>query len=349
LTLKGKLDSVLRHPSILKDFLAGKSSQEIRYRVRELDQLEAEKHYEKEVFEFIEQLKKSSAYQINSTEKLKLNKLCCIEDWQNDELRQIISGLQKGDQPSLSNDIFMRERDLVHRKDWEWAMGVIAMRRFGKLNKNSTALGVGVGKEILLYYLANHLGHIYATDLYPAEWRKTWAPQDMIKNAKRYAPFEYNESALTVMRMDGTKLEFPSETFDIVFSFSSIEHFGGNNHSGALQSLKEIERVLKQRGIATITTEYILNDKEGLDLANQLFNRRTIYSNLIDKLEELRLVEPLDLTTTAKTLDTVMDVTDGVKWDTDIFSYEYKKLHPLILLKTRNILFTSVMLVFQKH
>jgi ubiquinone/menaquinone biosynthesis C-methylase UbiE len=62
--------------------------------------------------------------------------------------------------------------------------------------------------------------------------------------------------------MDGTKLEFPSNTFDIAFSFSSIEHFGGENHSGALKGLKEIERVLKPGGIAVITTEYIINNKE---------------------------------------------------------------------------------------
>jgi SAM-dependent methyltransferase len=349
LTLKGKLNSVLHHPSILKDFLAGRSSQEIRDKIRESHRMKVERHYEKEVLDFIKGLKRSSTHQVNSKEELKLNKLCCIEDWQIDELRGIISKLQKGGDLRLSTDIQMREYGLIHRKDWEWAMSVLAMRRFGKLNKNSNALGVGVGKEIFLFYLANHLRHVFGTDLYAGDWSKAWAPPDMIKNAARYAPFEYDESALTVKRMDSTKLEFPSETFDIAFSISSIEHFGGNDHSGALQSLKEIERVLKRGGIATITTEYILNDKDAPDLQNQFFNRKTIYSNLIDKLDELQLVEPLDLRITPNTLNTVMDTRDGVKWDTNVFSYEYKKTHPLIVLKTRNILLTSVMLVFQKH
>jgi len=43
--------------------------------------------------------------------------------------------------------------------------------------------------------------------------------------------------------MDGRRLEFPPETFDIALSFSSIEHFGGKNHSGALKSVREMERV----------------------------------------------------------------------------------------------------------
>lgn len=38
----------------------------------------------------------------------------------------------------------------IHRKDWEWAMGIIAMRRFGKLNRDCTAIGVGAGKELVL-------------------------------------------------------------------------------------------------------------------------------------------------------------------------------------------------------
>ena len=142
--------------------------------------------------------------------------------------------------------------------------------------------------------------------------------------------------------MDGTRLEFPSETFDIAFSFSSIEHFGGENHAGALKSLKEIERVLKKDGIAVIATEYIINDKEH----PEFFNKKTIYSDLIDKLDSLKLVEPLDLRITTKTLDTVMDYEIALKWD--ILDNSFKESHPQILLQLKNILYTSVMLVFQK-
>ena len=67
--------------------------------------------------------------------------------------------------------------------------------------------------------------------------------------------------------------------------------------------MKEIERVLKPGGIAVIATEYIINDKDH----PEFFNRKTIYSDLIDKLDSLKLVEPLDLRITTKTLDTVMD------------------------------------------
>jgi hypothetical protein len=47
-------------------------------------------------------------------------------------------------------------------------------------------------------------------------------------------------------------------------------------------------------------------------------------------------------------LDTVIDhFTIDANWDD--MDEEYKKSHPLILLKIRNILFTSIMIVFQKQ
>jgi hypothetical protein len=103
-----------------------------------------------------------------------------------------------------------------------------------------------------------------------------------------------------------------------------------------------MERVLKRGGIAVVTTEYIINDKEH----REFFNKRTIYSDLIDKLD-MRLVEPVDLRITTRSLDTVMDFFTSVDWvDRDD---EYKRTHPHILLRFGNILYTSVMLVFQKQ
>ena len=40
-----------------------------------------------------------------------------------------------------------------------------------------------------------------------------------------------------------------------------------------------------------ITTGYIINDKDHLEI----FNKRTIYGDLVDKLQKLQLIESLDL------------------------------------------------------
>ena len=308
--------SVIHHPSILKDVIGGKNSEEIRAKVRSLDKMG--RGLGKEIPEFIAHLKKTSPYHVNPNDKPKLNRLCYVEDSENSEVRGILSSLQQD----------------FSKRSWEWALAIVAMRRFGKLNDNSKAIGIASAKEPLLFYLANSINHVYATDLCDSTKDRN-APSDFPENPKKYAPFPYKEDALTALRMDATNLEFPSESFDIAFSISSIEHFGGKNHSGALRCLKEIERVLKAGGISVITTEYILNDKEH----PEFFNRRTIHDDLINKLQKLQLVEPLDLRITTRTLDTAMGMFDDTTGIT----------HPHILIRYGDILFTSIMLVFQKQ
>jgi SAM-dependent methyltransferase len=296
-------------------------------------------------------LKRTQPYSVNPNSPLKLNKLCHVEDWQNNELSQIITKLQY----ASSNDYIYgkgwdvekypvnNRKGAIYRKDWEWGLGVLAMKRFGKLNKESKAIGVGSATEEILFYLANRIDHVYATDLYDGKGWKNLVPIDFPENPKKYSPYPYNENALTVMRMDATKLEFSDESFDIAFSFSSIEHFDGENHSGALGSMMEMERVLKPGGIAVVATEYMLNDKEHIEF----FNRRTIYSDLIDKLDRLKLVEPLDLRTTTNTLDAIIDYQSSVIWLAS--PYEFKKSHPYVLIRVNDILVCSIMLVFQKQ
>jgi SAM-dependent methyltransferase len=351
LTLRGKTLSVVHHPSILKDVIQGKSRDEIRSKVRALTTREYERQCEKEVFDFISFLKRTQPFSVNSDSRLKLNKLCHVEDWQNNELGEIISELQY----ASSKDYIHRKgwdvekypvndrKGSIYRKDWEWGLGVLAMKRFDKLNKESKAIGLGSATEEVLFYLANRIDHVYATDLYDGKGWKNLVPSDFPENPKKYSPYPYNEDALTVMRMDATRLAFADESFDIAFSFSSIEHFDGENHSGALRSMREMERVLKPGGIAVVATEYILNDKEH----TEFFNRRTIYSDLIDKLDRLRLVEPLDLRITTKTLDAIIDYHSAVNWLAS--AYEFKKSHPYVLIRINDMLVTSVMLVFQKQ
>lgn len=263
-------------------------------------------------------------------DKIKLNKLCCVEDWENEEINKL---RQEWMPINLVFTGQIRPFLDIHRKFWEWALGIIAIRRLGKLNKNSIAIGVGSGKELPLFYLANKISHVYATDLYDGTSAEDQCPQDFPENPGKYAPFPFNEKALTISRMDGTDLSFDSNYCDIVFSFSSVEHFGGENHSGALKSLKEMERVLKPGGIAIVTTEYIINEQDHYEY----FNKDKIYSDLIDNLD-MKLVESLDLNISPKTLETVIDLK----------SEGWGKISPAILCKTDNVLFTSVMLVFQK-
>jgi ubiquinone/menaquinone biosynthesis C-methylase UbiE len=57
--------------------------------------------------------------------------------------------------------------------------------------------------------------------------------------------------------MDGRQLAFRDATFDIAYSLSSIEHFGGL--PGAVATIQEMARVLKPGGVLALATEYVLS------------------------------------------------------------------------------------------
>ena len=57
--------------------------------------------------------------------------------------------------------------------------------------------------------------------------------------------------------MDGRHLAFDDGAFDVVYSLSSIEHFGG--FAGARAAVMEMARVLAPNGVLVVATEYILS------------------------------------------------------------------------------------------
>jgi|YNPBryunderm2012_1023409.scaffolds.fasta_scaffold22811_1 SAM-dependent methyltransferase len=190
--------------------------------------------------------------------------------------------------------------DFVHRKAWEWAQCVYGLEVLGAIRPDHRALGVGVGWEPLSYFFANLVDYVVATDLYPVKshWSETGAREgdpEILENPDKYAPFPYRCDRIAFKRMDGKRLEFPDESFDFVWSCSSIEHFGG--HTGAAMSMREIGRVLKPGGVAAIITEYVLPDPDTRQHAlfdAEYFNLRHLYEYLVRPASSLRLVQNID-------------------------------------------------------
>ena len=176
----------------------------------------------------------------------------------------------------------------IHRKHWEWGLGLYGLYKLGCIRPDAQALSVGAGVEWPLYYLANRVHRVYATDLYSDASHFQGLDPTVPENAERHAPFPYRRESLVFMKMDALDLRFPDDTFDFVFTFSSIEHFGG--HFGASLSMQEIARVLKPGGIAAISTEIILKGPRH----PEFFFGHEI-EPCFAEASGLELVEPLDL------------------------------------------------------
>jgi ubiquinone/menaquinone biosynthesis C-methylase UbiE len=142
----------------------------------------------------------------------------------------------------------------VERKVWEFAMLALFLEGTGLMNEQTEALAVGAGDERIVFWLANRLGRVVATDIYgEGEFAEREARSSMLDDPAAHAPFPYREDRLEVRWMDARKLEFRDESFDVVFSLSSFENFGTPEDITA--AARELGRVLRPGGHAFIATE----------------------------------------------------------------------------------------------
>ena len=147
----------------------------------------------------------------------------------------------------------------MHRKFYEYTQLVYGLERLDLLSESATVLSVGAGHEPVLYWLANHAGHVTATDLYEGVWQQVQSREGdagVIHDPAAYAPFPYRQDRLQFLRMDALQLDFEDDRFDVAYSLSSIEHFGGVH--GAARAIDEMARVLKPGGILAFATEYAI-------------------------------------------------------------------------------------------
>ena len=177
----------------------------------------------------------------------------------------------------------------MHRKSYEFTQLVFGLDRLGYLRDDVSIVSVGAGHESVLYWLSNRVGRVVATDMYEGVWQTNMAREGdsrVLEHPEEFAPYPYRTERLSFMRMDGRKLDFPDGAFDVAYSLSSIEHFGGVE--GARAAVDEMARVLKPGGLMAVATEYILSGPpyhEGF-FPDQI---REIFGNA-----SLELVQPID-------------------------------------------------------
>ena len=171
-------------------------------------------------------------------------KLCDRADFDDPEIREAIREIVPGKTPE----------EELERKYWEYAMLALFMRDAGALREDADVLAVAAGHEEPLFWLANRVRRVVATDIYGAGgFAEQEAEATMLDDPAAFAPYPYREDRLEVRYMDARELDFPDESFDFVFSLSSIEHFGGP--ADIARAASEMARVLRPGGHACIVTE----------------------------------------------------------------------------------------------
>jgi len=173
----------------------------------------------------------------------------------------------------------------IHRKAWEFGKCLAGLHRLGAIRPDSVGLSVGAGAERPLFYLASNVNRIVASDLYVDQAGSWGWGGEFMENPAPHAPFPYREDGLVVRNTSGLDLEFAAETFDFVYSLSSIEHFGG--HRAARQAMREMARVVKPGGIVCIVTELQLSRRG----ASDLFTYPQLEEYII-RGSDLQLIEP---------------------------------------------------------
>jgi SAM-dependent methyltransferase len=266
-------------------------------------------------------------------------KLCALEDFGDASLRTLIR----------SAFAYRAKRDAAfpsgreYRKLWEVGMSLRAFRELGLLG-TSRFLGVGAGAEPTLFWLTHRARCVVATDLYDEAWGEQ-APPTMLSDPGVHATCPWDPRRLVVERMDARELRFEDNSFDGVFSASAIEHFG--DYEDVRRALTEVRRVLRPGGIATLSTEYRVSGA-GPGLPGVLiFDEAELRSVLEADGSTWELVEPLDVTISEATLQTVVDFDEAAA---DVMAGRDWRTYPHILLRhSSGVTWTSVHVVLRRQ
>jgi SAM-dependent methyltransferase len=284
-----------------------------------------------------------------------LAKLCDVRDWDDADFLRVASEI-------------LPERDAaahVERKVWEFAMLALFLEQTGRLREETEALAIGAGDERIVFWLANRLGRVVATDIYgEGDFAGREARSSMLDDPAAHAPFPYREDRLEVRWMDARRLDFPDASFDVVFSLSSFEHFGGPDDVAA--AARELGRVLRPGGHAFVVTECFVRrhplNAAPADLAVKLatlgrkrkragLRSRAVVvevftpgelERLIVRPSGLELMQPLDLSLPASSRVNV------TRTDENGLHPETGDYWPHVILKAGRSLFTSVSLPLHK-
>lgn len=219
----------------------------------------------------------------------------------------------------------------MHRKAYEFTQTLFGLSRMDRLREDVRIVSVGAGHEAILYWLANRVGCVVATDMYDTEWKQARAgegDEDVARRPEKFAPFPYRQDHLFFSKMNGRTLGLRDESFDVAYSLSSIEHFGG--FEGGRDAIDEMARVVKPGGLVVVATEYLI----GGPRTDETFPPDEIRA--LAERPGLKLLEPID-----------EHVYERYQVEAvDLRTNPYQT--PQMLVRNGETVFTSVMLFLEK-
>jgi SAM-dependent methyltransferase len=283
-------------------------------------------------------------------------KLCDVADFTDPELCAAVGEIEGRPAPGA----------LAERKQWERGMLALALAERGSLHDQAGVLAIGAGTEPVLFWLANRVGMVTATDIYgEGKFAAVEAAESMLRNPAAFSTVDYRKDRLVVRHMDARRLEFPTGSFDAVYSLSSIEHFGSPQDIAGAAA--EMGRVLKPGGTAVVVTECLVHlhplDRAPAEFALRLgtlgrkrraatlrrrvalgeaFTPREIDSLIVGP-SGLELAQRLDLTLSPQSWDNLTTVHPNGR-----LQAATGRLDPHVLLKIHRSVFTSVCLLLYK-
>jgi SAM-dependent methyltransferase len=263
---------------------------------------------------------------------MQLNKVCNIEDWdipaRAATMRRVL--------PGFAAAFPQFPAAMEHRKHWEFAQVLDGLTDLGALSPDGMVLAVAAGQEAVIFDLTNRVRWVFATDIYGSgNFAEKEADAAILLDPDSVAPFSYNRRRLVVQYMDALDLRYEDQTFDAVYSLSSVEHFGGVD--GVRRALSEQRRVVRIGGIVALTTEVVVNGAEPLEEGHLLLSTPEQLVGVCESIPGLALVEPIDFSVSNRTGSSVLSLSDAVA-----NSYNQVPDYPHIILEHQGRHFTSV-------